>query len=459
MGLLAGTLFGCLLAGAASADEIVDAAEPPNAEARYDRAQQPEAAVPLDESKEKYIYLEAYWQRGVNYRITQRLVSTYDYDRRRRYGFDANQLLSGRVGFRVAVDAAAYVEGGGLQDIDDQIDLRRGFLYVTGDFFLLYPASFKVEMGSITSSFYIQSAWLRWRQLPYVGSFKIGQYDPPYGLEAFGSSNDLTFMESASPSQAFAPGTKFGLQLANTALEDRLTWALGWFADTQDTDVGDASNSVARIIGRLTCLPVDSGEDDSAGRRLLHLGLDVSLKYSKNREVRYRSRPESFLAPILVDTDDVNADGSFVFSGESAWVSGPLSLQSEATLAHSSGVPGSDPLFWGLYGYASLLLTGETRPYDRQSGVFGHLQPSRPFYVTDFKNSGWGAWEVAGRYSYVDLSAGRVDGGRMHGLTAGMNWYWSHYVRWQFNYQFMDIHGGIDSGRLHVFQMRVQLVV
>jgi phosphate-selective porin OprO/OprP len=443
----------------AAAEAASDAAREPAAGAADERRGSSEAAVPLDEEKERYLYLEAYWQRGLNYRVSQRLVSTHDYERRRRYGFAANDSLSGRVGFRIATDAAAYVEGGGLDDIDADIDLRRAFLYVSGDFFFLYPASFKIEMGSITSSFYIQSAWLRWRQLPYVGSFKIGQYDPPYGLEAFASSNDLTFMESASPSQAFAPGTKFGLQLANSAFDQRLTWALGWFADTQDNDVGDAGRSVARIIGRLTYLAVDRGEDDTAERRLLHLGLDMSLKYAKNRDVRYQSRPESFLAPVLIDTGNVAADAGFVFSGESAWVQGPLSLQGEATLSYSSGVPGTDPVLWGLYGYASYFLTGETRPYSRDSGVFGHLEPRRPLFLTDLKSSGWGAWEIGGRYSFVDLTAGDVRGGRMHGVTAGLNWYWSRYLRWQFNYQWMNVAGGLDDGRLHVFQMRLQLVV
>lgn len=464
--LAAAILMLCTSAGAADEPQIQDvpaasgATEPSAAttapEVAPDSASTEEAAIPLDAEKERYFYFEGYWQRGVNYIIKQHILPV-DGERRRSYGFADDLLLSGRIGFRVAGDAAAYLERAGLGHIDDGVKLRRAFVYFTGDFFLLYPASFKVEAGTVTTGFLLQSAWVRWRQLPYVGTFKIGQYDPPFGLEAYGSSNDLTFMESSSQSQAFAPGTKFGLQLADTALADRLTWAFGWFADTQEADVGDASDSLARLIGRLTYVPYESGRDNSADRRLVHLGLGVAFTYSTEQSVRYQSRPESFVAPTLVDTLEIDASSAVIVGGESAWVRGPFSLQSEATVAYASGAPGDDPLFWGLYANASLFLTGETRPYSLQSATFGHVEPRHPLWI--LSGDGWGAWETGGRYSYVDLTAGDVRGGRMHGLTYGLNWYWNRYVRWQFNYQWELLSDGSDDGRLHVFQTRLQLVI
>lgn len=415
-----------------------------------------EAAVPRDEQKERYFHLEAYWQRGLNYELTQRMLSVNP-ERRRSYGFTSDSVLTGRIGGRIAADAATYVETAGLDHIDDDIDLRRAFIYFTGDFFLLYPASFKVEVGTITERLYIQSAWVRWRELPYVGTFKVGQYDAPFGLEALGSSNDLTFMESGSPSQAFAPGTKFGLQFSDLALEDKLTWALGWFADTQDTEVGDAGKSLARLIGRTTYVPYADGTDNSADRRLLHLGLGMAFTYSARESVKYESRPESYLAPQLVDTGGIDASSAFVVGGEAAWVRGPLSLQTELDVAYAGGAPGSDPVFWGFYGYGSYFLTGETRPYSRQSATFGHVEPRDPLWL--FSKGGWGAWEAGGRYSYVDLADGDVSGGRMHGFTGGLNWYWNRYIRLQFNYQWMIIKDRADDGRLHIFQTRVQLVI
>ena len=46
-----------------------------------------------------------------------------------------------------------------------------------------------------------------------------------------------------------------------------------------------------------------------------------------------------------------------------------------------------------------------------------------------------------------------------HELTAGLNWYWNHWIRWQANYGFAVIDGGPLDGRLHVFQARFQLTL
>ncbi len=39
--------------------------------------------------------------------------------------------------------------------------------------------------------------------------------------------------------------------------------------------------------------------------------------------------------------------------------------------------------------------------------------------------NGIGAWELAGRWSSVDLTDGTVDGGEMDILSAGINWWLS----------------------------------
>ena len=82
--------------------------------------------------------------------------------------------------------------------------------------------------------------------------------------------------------------------------------------------------------------------------------------------------------------------------------------------------------------------------------------PTRPL---DLRARTFGAAECAARYSWVDLDAGPVHGGRMHLLGAGFNWYWNRVVRWQLGYELAFIDGGPLDGRLHVLQARFQLVV
>ena len=60
-----------------------------------------------------------------------------------------------------------------------------------------------------------------------------------------------------------------------------------------------------------------------------------------------------------------------------------------------------------MYAYVSYFLTGENRPYDRKLGVFDRVRPYEDFFRvrTDDGSieTGWGAWELAYRFSYIDI--------------------------------------------------------
>lgn len=50
------------------------------------------------------------------------------------------------------------------------------------------------------------------------------------------------------------------------------------------------------------------------------------------------------------------------------------------------------------------------------------------------RGRGWGAWQVALRYDYIDLNSQEIFGGQDQAVTLGVNWYWTPYARMQFNY-------------------------
>jgi phosphate-selective porin OprO/OprP len=231
-------------------------------------------------------------------------------------------------------------------------------------------------------------------------------------------------------------------------------WQLGLFTDAVGDDFGDATKGFGRVVGRITGLLIyrhDSEHPES--QSLLHLGMSGSALWAGEGSVRYRSRPESHLAPYLVDTGEVGADRTYVSGLEAAWVNGPLCIQGE--FLHS-WVQASDSIenFEGFYASASWFLTGESRPYDLNNGTLGRAIPKKNF---NFRTGDWGAWEVATRFSFVDLNSGTVEGGRMAMLMAGVNWYLHSHIKWRFDYGLSKVTGSKPDGNLNLFQTRVEL--
>jgi len=107
----------------------------------------------------------------------------------------------------------------------------------------------------------------------------------------------------------------------------------------------------------------------------------------------------------------------------------------------------------GYYVQGSWVLTGESRPYSK--GTIGNVRP-----VHDY-----GAFEVAVRYSSVDLNDGPVYGGKEDDWTIGANWYLGQHFKLQANYIFANttkrygspINGDADVDP-RVFEMRAQIM-
>ena len=104
---------------------------------------------------------------------------------------------------------------------------------------------------------------------------------------------------------------------------------------------------------------------------------------------------------------------------------------------------------------ASYLLTGESRPYDRASGVFKGVRP----FKNVGENGGLGAWEVAARYSFLNLNQGELPASArdVQDFTFGLNWHLCPNARVMWNYVHSWVDGsGVDSG-VDVFLMRFQI--
>lgn len=365
--------------------------------------------------------------------------------------FSDQRRLTGRLGLKLHVDGAAFGEDGAMPDVDGGVTVRSFDVSTYGRAFFMTPLTYGLEFGISDGSFFFQNGYLWFHQVPYVQSFKFGFFKAPMSMESLQSSSGLMMMERAAPVDAFSPSYKFGVQLGGAAKDRRKTLFGGWFADGAETASGDASQSSTRLIGRTTWLARDASTADS---RLVHFGASGSFMFSTDDGVRYRSRPESILAPYLVDTGNLGGDSAVGYGLEAALVEGPLAIQAEGLGSFADDQANDDHHFWGGYISASWFLTGESRPYNRELGIFSTIKPNQKF---SFKNHSWGALEMAGRFSYTDLTDGTVLGGEMAIYSAGLNWYLTHRHRIMFDGGYADVKRSSADGGLYFIQSRLQL--
>lgn len=302
-----------------------------------------------------------------------------------------------------------------------------------------------------------KDVYVGYQGVPGLGRLTFGQFFAPFSLVATTSSNYITFMERSIGADVFAPSRRIGAAFGNTVMDGRLHYSAGAFStSTGESEFDNEDNFFS--AGRVAWLPW-STED---GQRFLHLGLAHAHQFvSGERTIRYRARPESHLAPYLVDTDSLDADGSDLLGGEAALVLGPLSLQGEyvANWVHRPDSVGDDLYLQGYYAFVSWFITGEHRPY--KAGVFSRVSPNENFSPAD---GGPGAWELALRWSALDLNSEDVEGGELRDITAGVNWYLNPNARVMLNYVHAMVEdrdsGGViidDRESADIVQMRFQV--
>ncbi len=306
--------------------------------------------------------------------------------------------------------------------------------------------------------------WVEQTQIPGVGTWRIGQWKQPFSLEVASSFRYTTFVERSVLFQAFTPFRHLGTGIYNHSENLKTTWAASVFAAGNDQYGGSIGNAGGWATSeRFTYCPW--WNEESKGREYLHLGFGHYFSAPPNKSTIFRTIPELYIGneansavvgtsgqqtpgafngiPFFVNTGQLGVNNFNVLGLEALFVEGPFSFQTEAMATmvnQASGVlgtlnqtGGSMATFGGMYASAGYFLTGEHRPYDRRAGTIERVVPFHDF--SPWKGEcGWGAWEVASRYSYIDLNSQNIRGGRMSDYTAGLNWYLTPNWKIQFNY-------------------------
>lgn len=335
-----------------------------------------------------------------------------------------------RIGGRVQLDVgAASLSPRSLGPaLTDNFTLRRSYFetYLT-----LYDAvelAFQYDFSNDAQP--IQDAVLAYRGMPHVIA-SLGNFKEPVGQDQLRSDNTTTFVER-SLTNAFFPARNFGGAIA--AYGDRWTATAGVFGN--NANIGIADNGVAGAA-RFTYAPLLDRD------QVLHLGVGGSYRALDPNVTGFSisSRPEdNEFSRTLVSTgtlrnaqDVSRVDFEAIYQFKSYRITGEYAFAAVGGVTPSATVANrSDRFFQSGYVEGAWVINGNGRPYriaPTYGSEFAVLTGVEIDDAQRISRGGFGVFEVAARYSAIDLQDGTTLGGRQQDVTAGLNWYPDRNIR------------------------------
>ena len=373
-------------------------------------------------------------------------------------------------------------------DMQDGIGFRRTRLQAIGKMTEFTAFTIEMDFAQPGRPSFVD-VWGEKSELPFFGTIRIGQFRQPGTMDSWTSVRHLNFLERSAPFQALDPFRRVGIMAYSMSEDERTSWAYSvygtgltfWngasttyktFGDnTTGTQIGD--NGGVAFSSRITHLI--HYDEPSDGRYLLHVGTGflyaqlggegTSGPFAKT----YRSSvfPEFFLGdpsgggvtaagtPFVLDTGRLLATDFSLYHLELAFNRGQFNFQSEVMLEPVNQLGGPLVLNSGAYMQCGYFLTGEHADYLKTAGVFDYnVDPFTPFFGTGRRGRirGWGAWEIAFRWSYVDLTSRNLNPanelrnptpitppptpqfGTLNESTLAINWWWNKFMRVELNW-------------------------
>ncbi|MFP4064728.1 MAG: OprO/OprP family phosphate-selective porin [Bacteroidales bacterium] len=249
------------------------------------------------------------------------------------------------------------------------------------------------------------------------GRLRIGYFKKPHGLSQLTSDNRITFIERSAMSNMGRNPERMGL---------------GY--ELFKTRLGFSSMVFGRALGQRDAL-----EDDmplgvalrgvyapEVGSGRLHFGASVVYEdLRSNTGIRYSDHPEALDSKggsvKYLDVSIPDAENTLLAGVEILYLNGPFSVEGEYLQTSVGTAQGNDPAFHGYHVQAGYVLTGESRSYS--TGFVGGISPENDS----------GAWEVAVRYSLMDLRDDIYVGDKQSNVTFALNRYVTSNLRFMGN--------------------------
>jgi phosphate-selective porin OprO/OprP len=358
---------------------------------------------------------------------------------------------------RGSVGATANRESAAARDFSDGAYFRRARFGFEGTLARDFTYRVIAELGGSGTEgpTRINDFWLGYSGFgPFT--LQVGAFSPAANMDDGTSVESSLFIERASPAELSrtlggADG-RIGIGVRGSGSR----WMSALTLTTRTVNDAEVFDSQLAAVGRFGGLIATSADYN------LHAGLSGTWVFqppgqgpaaaaTQRHLLRFRDRPEIRVdSTRLIDTGSIDADSAYVYGLEAGATWKNWYLQGETfrygieRTAATAVLP--DPTFEGFYVQGSWILTGETRRYDAASGAFQSPRPFIPFTSA----GGPGAWELALRYSHLDLdfhsglagtaaTADAIRGGVQDIWTFGVNWYVNPNVKLMLNWLHVDV--------------------
>lgn len=420
---------------------------------------------------------------------------TFDNARPTVQSADLRFLMAIRV--RVQTDVASFMQDSDLgnttptrnvqfKDLASGAVVRRAYLGVEGRAFYDFWYEFRLNFGGSNAE---SGDIINLARLAYVYNWNVaypsqphfrinaGVIQPIMTFEDTVSSAQTTFMERGSVVNV---ATDFGGKDPRRGVEltfqqadifhpgDNLVISGAFTGQPAATTANNIGDEGTNVLGRIAYRLWSDGTGNVSfanvqvgftGSRIVSMTGGATPGAARN--LVFQDRPEIRVdGSRLASTGSIPSTGGWIYGFDGAanfhnfYVFGEYYKFGAERDTHCTGcIAASDPSFDGWYIGASWIITGEWKPYvasatNNEMGSFGSPAPIQPFSL---QGGTWGAWELAARYSTLNLNwnegvlgaactvAGCIRGGEQKIWTLGVNWYLNRNVRMQFNYLNVDV--------------------
>ncbi len=351
-------------------------------------------------------------------------------------------LLNAKVtydfGARMEVDYSFY-DDDQLIFPDNEWDVRRFRFGLFTKFNKKFSAYFQSDFSDSirTRKGATQAAWLRYRPNK-KNEFYLGKVEMPFSLESVSNSKYHFFMER---SVASALSDRYGTGVNFIHYGKDWNMRLGLFGDDH-YDLGSSSFFGKALTGRV-------GKKFKISDHKLYLGASFQYR-NPNTTIRIRTRPESHtFNSRLLDTGKLFFVNSIEKYGlEALWKKGSWTVQTEYIAnKFSRDIALQDLEYDGGYLIVSKIFNGRRR-FSFRKGEWASTKVKK-----------YNTWEIAARYSYLDLTDKSLNAGYEENISLGINYYLTSKNRIMFNYiqaRTTPNSFGIDQ-TINIVQVRFQL--